>query len=79
MTKTDETHPFSLCKPREVGDRNPDQSKDRGDVVQFQRVDDEMKPVGRLGRLLCRSLFYCLPVGFCHGAAPWSRDVMDSS
>lgn len=73
MAKADETHAFGLSESREVGDGNPDEAEDRIDVVQLQRVDDEMETVGQLRRLnfggfLCSCLEYV-----CHLSPPEGR------
>ncbi|MGF6931108.1 hypothetical protein OKW41_000247 [Paraburkholderia sp. UCT70] len=70
MTKADETHSFGLCQSRQVGNGDVDQSKNDIDVVQFQRIDDEMESVGRFGRLLFQCAVCCELVGFCHDMSP---------
>src|SRR5262249_28478858 len=45
MAKADETHPFGLRETRQVRDGDADQTKDGVDVIQFQRIDDEVKTV----------------------------------
>ncbi len=80
MAKADEAHPFGLREAREVGDGNTHQAENRVEVVQFQRVDDQMKSIGHrrscplLLRLLCSGLQ--VAPSFCHDVSPPRRDVV---
>ena len=47
MPEADEAHPLGLSQASQVRDGNAHQPKDGVDIVEFQGVDDEMKPVGQ--------------------------------
>jgi hypothetical protein len=66
MAEADEAHALRLRQAREVGDRNADQAKDGVDVVQFQRIDDEMEPVRVLLRVFRLRYLRCNLKHICH-------------
>ena len=47
VAERDHPHAFGLRHAREVGDRDAGQAEDRVDVVELQRIDDEVEAVGR--------------------------------
>src|SRR5579872_3742152 len=71
MAEGEHTKAFGLRHPSEIGDRNARHAVNRLDVVELERVDDEMKTVGELllglGCLRVETLYYC-----GHSASPWS-------
>src|SRR5579872_1266755 len=70
MAEGEHTKAFGLRHPSEIGDRNARHAVNRLDVVELERVDDEMKTVGEL--LLSASR--CIDALYCcgHSASPWS-------
>jgi hypothetical protein len=50
VPERDHPDPFGLRHPRQVGDRDPGQAEDGVDVVQLQRLDDEVEAVDRRRR-----------------------------
>ena len=48
VAERDDAHALGLRQAREVGDRNAGQAEDRVDVVQLQRLDDEVEAVDRV-------------------------------
>jgi hypothetical protein len=46
VAEGDDLHALALRLAQEVGDRDAGQGEDRVDVVELQRVDDEVEAVG---------------------------------
>jgi hypothetical protein len=46
VAEGDHADAFGLRHAREVGDRDAGQRKDRIDVVELQRIDQKVKPIG---------------------------------
>jgi hypothetical protein len=55
-----------LCHAAEIGDRNAGHAVDRGEPVELERVDDEMKAVRQFA-LGVRGRWLLGDCCFCHG------------
>jgi hypothetical protein len=55
VAEGDDLHALGLRHAQEVRDRDAGQGEDRVDVVQLQRIDDEVEAVGRFAILRCVS------------------------
>jgi len=51
VAERDHAHAFGLREAGEVGDGDAGKAEDRVDVVELERVDDEVEAIGQRGRL----------------------------
>jgi hypothetical protein len=58
MTERDHAHALGLCHPAQVGHRDARQAEDRVDVVELERVDDQMETIGQ-GLFVLRRGAFC--------------------
>jgi hypothetical protein len=46
VAKAEVSHPFRLCQPCQIGDRDPGDAVDRVDSVEFQSIHHQVESVG---------------------------------